>query len=232
MSKFTIQLTLAVTLLASLCVLPNSAGAGPFRRDRGYYETDYVYPATGGCDCGGYSGNMLVGSGYGAPRSYSYPGYSSYLYGSNSYYPYYTTPAYSYGYPTYNYPLSYSSYNTMNNNQSYTNQPSTSFYSPRTTAGTGISGSNIPTPMLSREVTKITFTDNSLDPMNLTISVGTTVRWINEGKEPQTITSVKGDFDSGEILPGKEYKAQFMKAGIFEYTSKNQRDLKGTIIVK
>jgi len=86
--------------------------------------------------------------------------------------------------------------------------------------------------MLSREVTKITFTDNSLDPVNLTISPGTTVRWINDGNHPQTVTSIKGDFDSGEIQPGKEYKAMFTKPGLFEYTSKNQKDLKGTIVVK
>lgn len=227
MRTLTIQLTLAATLLASLCVLPNTADAGPFRRDRGYYETDYVspayaYPANAGCDCcgnGGYSTNMLVGS---SMRTYySYPGYYSYYY-PNNYYPNYSTRAYTYGYPTYNYPLTYSA----------NNQPSTSLYSPNTTTGTGNTGDNIPSPMLSREVTKVTFTDNSLDPMNLTISTGTTVRWINDGKQPQTVTSIKGDFDSGDILPGKEYKAQFTKPGLFEYTSKYQKDLKGTIVVK
>jgi plastocyanin len=86
--------------------------------------------------------------------------------------------------------------------------------------------------MPAGEVVKIRLVDGAVEPTTLTITPGTTVRWINETRQPQTITSVSGDWDSGDILPGKELNAIFKRPGTFEYSSRFQKNLKATIIVK
>lgn len=108
-----------------------------------------------------------------------------------------------------------------------TNGPTTSFYTPPYQGGIG----SVPNAM-PRETMKVRFVDGNIEPATMTIPVGTTVRWINDGKQPQTVTSVNGDWDSGDILPGKEFAATFNQPGTFEYTSRFQKSLKATITVK
>ncbi|MFO0826469.1 MAG: cupredoxin domain-containing protein [Gemmataceae bacterium] len=59
-----------------------------------------------------------------------------------------------------------------------------------------------------------------------------TVRWTNDAKNAQTVTSAKGDWGSGQLAPGQEFTATFTQPGTFEYTAGQNKDLKGTIVVK
>lgn len=89
-------------------------------------------------------------------------------------------------------------------------------------------------PARGNEV-KVRLTDNSSDPATLTIAPGTTVRWVNEGKNARMVSSVKNDWKSDEIAPGQEFTATFTQPGTFEYfcgSSKDVKEMKGTIVVK
>jgi plastocyanin len=148
-----------------------------------------------------------MGYGYrGGPSYYSYS--TPYYYGSNM---------------AFGAPLG----NAEAGNIPTTNLPggtSSSYYTP---GGATASGAT----RMPGETTRIRFTDSQLDPPVVNLTVGMTVRWMNDSLRPQTVTSVNNDFDSGEILPGKEFVATFNRPGTFEYTSKNQKDFKGRIVV-
>lgn len=63
-------------------------------------------------------------------------------------------------------------------------------------------------------------------PLEITVPVGTTVRWVNEDATAHTVTSGESDgtvgspdgrFDSGFINPGDSYSFTFTEAGVFPY---------------
>lgn len=73
--------------------------------------------------------------------------------------------------------------------------------------------------------------DNSFDPATLNVQVGTTVRWVNNGSHPHTVTSNDGKWDSGDLAPGASYTVTFMTAGTYKYHCKHHKDMVGTIVV-
>lgn len=54
-------------------------------------------------------------------------------------------------------------------------------------------------------------------PADLTIETGTTVIWTNNGAQEHTVTADNGEFDSGEMARGDEFRFTFKKAGVFHY---------------
>jgi plastocyanin len=58
-------------------------------------------------------------------------------------------------------------------------------------------------------------------PGTITVKVGDTVTWTNDGAVPHTVTAVDGTFDSGTadkpIEAGKDFKFTFTKAGKYPY---------------
>ena len=72
--------------------------------------------------------------------------------------------------------------------------------------------------------TAVTMPDSTLKfaPQTLTVKVGDTVTWTNDGALPHTVTSRNGKFDSGDAnhpLPAGSgtFKFKFTKAGIYPY---------------
>jgi plastocyanin len=59
--------------------------------------------------------------------------------------------------------------------------------------------------------------DLDYEPRTLTIDVGTTVRWENEGALPHTVTATNAAYDSGIMAPGASYERTFDQAGTFSY---------------
>jgi plastocyanin len=59
--------------------------------------------------------------------------------------------------------------------------------------------------------------DYSFTPATLTVPVGTTVLWTNEGQDTHTATSDSGVWDSGAMAKGVKYSFTFTKAGAFAY---------------
>ena len=81
----------------------------------------------------------------------------------------------------------------------------------------------------------------SWDPEELTISVGTTVRWTNNDTVIHTVTSGESDgtrgtpdgaFDSGDLANGDEFSFTFDQAGEYPYYCRPHPWMIGTIIVE
>jgi plastocyanin len=81
------------------------------------------------------------------------------------------------------------------------------------------------------ETKTITIKDFEFGPKTLTVTVGDTVTWKNEGPSPHTATALGGAFDSGNLDPGKDFSFTFTKAGTFNFACKYHDIMAGTITV-
>ncbi|MEK6720167.1 MAG: plastocyanin/azurin family copper-binding protein [Chloroflexota bacterium] len=73
--------------------------------------------------------------------------------------------------------------------------------------------------------------DFAFDPLVLTVSAGTTVRWHNVGVAIHTVTATDGTFDSGFIDAGDEYTRTFTKPGAVDYVCALHPQMIGTVVV-
>lgn len=80
-----------------------------------------------------------------------------------------------------------------------------------------------PSPATSRtpavyHLVTIHIRDNVFSPPNLDIAPGTTVKWVNDGRNTHNVTPNSGHaYGSGNLKPGKSYVHTFEKAGSFAY---------------
>lgn len=69
-----------------------------------------------------------------------------------------------------------------------------------------------------RQTVTIHIRDNSFDPPSLDITEGTTVRWVNDGRNNHNVTPSRGRyFGSDNLKPGRSYVHTFPDAGTFAY---------------
>jgi plastocyanin len=70
-------------------------------------------------------------------------------------------------------------------------------------------------------------------PKDITVAPGTTVRWVNQGKHPHTVTANDGRWDSGDIPPGGSYAATFQQPGTYYYYCRHHTNerMQGAIVV-
>ncbi len=73
--------------------------------------------------------------------------------------------------------------------------------------------------------------DFAFQPAILTVPIGTTVTWRNDGARPHTVTADDGAFDSGRLDPGEEFSVTFDDVGEFAYHCGFHSDMQATIIV-
>lgn len=59
--------------------------------------------------------------------------------------------------------------------------------------------------------------DDAFHPTPLTISVGTTVVWTNEGQNPHTVTANDRAFDSSTLMPDQRFSVTFDEVGEVPY---------------
>lgn len=71
----------------------------------------------------------------------------------------------------------------------------------------------------------------AFNPSNLTVSIGETVKWINDDSVAHTVTS-DGNFRSGELKTGDSYEFRFATPGIYDYSCSIHPSMKGTVLVK
>lgn len=76
--------------------------------------------------------------------------------------------------------------------------------------------------------------DYKYQPAELTVKVGTTVRWVN--REKRTSHSViwlgaAGGVESERFFPGESYQRTFDKAGSYPYACGPHPEMKGIVIV-
>ncbi len=106
------------------------------------------------------------------------------------------------------------------------------YYGPAQPAPQMLPGGMVPTvPVRPMPGPMVTARDDMFEPATLNIQPGTTVRWVNDGKHPHTVTDRGGKFDSGDIAPGSSYSATFQTPGTYKYHCKHHKGMEGTIVV-
>ncbi len=68
------------------------------------------------------------------------------------------------------------------------------------------------------ETKNVTVKDFAFDPKTISINVGDTITWTNEGPAPHTVSADEvGGFDSGNLDKGATFSELFDEAGTFAY---------------
>lgn len=85
----------------------------------------------------------------------------------------------------------------------------------------------------------VTIKDNLFDPKTITVNVGDTVMWMDQGQNEHTVTADNGSFESGDLKVGEKtsFSFTFAKAGTFAYHCKYHggaggKGMSGTVVVK
>jgi LPXTG-motif cell wall-anchored protein len=76
-----------------------------------------------------------------------------------------------------------------------------------------------------------TISDFQFAPATLTIHVGDTITWINNGPAPHTATAKDGSFDTGILKKGQSGSHTFSSAGTFAYFCTVHPFMHGTVVV-
>jgi LPXTG-motif cell wall-anchored protein len=76
-----------------------------------------------------------------------------------------------------------------------------------------------------------TISDYKFSPASLTIHVGDTITWTNDGPAAHTATANDGSFDTGTLKKGQSASHTFTKAGTFAYICKIHPFMHGTVVV-
>lgn len=74
--------------------------------------------------------------------------------------------------------------------------------------------------------------DNSFAPGTRRVTIGSTVRWTNEGASPHTSTALADAWDSGNLNSGQSFEHTFEAAGSFDYECIYHDGMTGTIVVE
>ncbi len=88
-------------------------------------------------------------------------------------------------------------------------------------------------PVKGASQATVTIGDSFFDPQEVTIIVGATVLWRNNGTLAHTSTSDTALWNSGNIQPGGSYRSPiFTTAGVFNYhSSLDSSQMSGKVIV-
>src|SRR5829696_5898129 len=80
--------------------------------------------------------------------------------------------------------------------------------------------------------TGVTIRDFEFAPSSVTVNVGDTVTWTNDGPTPHSATSSSGVFDTGIMDAGQSGSHTFTEAGTFAYICTPHPNMHGTIVVQ
>jgi plastocyanin len=80
--------------------------------------------------------------------------------------------------------------------------------------------------------TGVTISDFQFAPASITIDVGDTVTWTNDGPTPHSATADDGSFDTGIFAAGQSRSETFDQAGTFAYFCTPHPNMRGTITVR
>ena len=78
----------------------------------------------------------------------------------------------------------------------------------------------------------MTVRDFAFAPGSVTVDVGDTVTWTNEGPTPHTATADDGSFDTGVFEAGESRSHTFDQAGTFQYFCQPHPQMRGTVTVR
>jgi LPXTG-motif cell wall-anchored protein len=80
--------------------------------------------------------------------------------------------------------------------------------------------------------TGVTISDFQFAPASVTVNVGDTVTWTNNGPTPHSATSSSGVFDTGIMDAGQSGSHTFAEAGTFAYICTPHPNMHGTVVVQ
>jgi LPXTG-motif cell wall-anchored protein len=84
----------------------------------------------------------------------------------------------------------------------------------------------------SAATASVSMVDFNFSPATVTIQVGDTVVWTNNGAQPHTSTSDSGIWDSGIVNAGGSFSRTFSSAGSFPYHCNVHPIMTGTVVVQ
>jgi len=76
-----------------------------------------------------------------------------------------------------------------------------------------------------------TISDYKFAPATITIHVGDTITWVNNGPAPHTATASNGSFNTGTLQKGQSASHTFAQAGTFAYICTIHPFMHGTVVV-
>ncbi len=82
------------------------------------------------------------------------------------------------------------------------------------------------------QIVEVGVYDNRFEPVSITISTGTSVRWTNYSNDKHSVTSDSGLWDSKGLNPGATTSYTFTQPGKYTYHSTLNAKLRGTVIVE
>jgi LPXTG-motif cell wall-anchored protein len=85
---------------------------------------------------------------------------------------------------------------------------------------------------IAAAATGVTISDFQFAPASVTVNVGDTVTWTNNGPTPHSATSSSGVFDTGIMDAGQSGSHTFTEAGTFAYICTPHPNMHGTIVVQ
>jgi plastocyanin len=88
------------------------------------------------------------------------------------------------------------------------------------------------TPGAAAKSASVAIKDFDFTPATVTIAVGGTVIWTNNGPSTHTVAADDGSFDSGNLSQGKTFSHTFQTAGTFSYHCGVHPFMKATVIVQ
>lgn len=68
--------------------------------------------------------------------------------------------------------------------------------------------------------------------MDVSVTPGSTVTWVNQDEEPHTVTSEAGLFASGGLDTGQKFSFKFDKPGVYKYRCSIHPQMTATVTVK
>ena len=78
-------------------------------------------------------------------------------------------------------------------------------------------GSPGPAPSAQAGTTEVRMAGSRFAPLDITVSVGTSVTWINDDSLPHTATATVRSWSSGNLAPGDRYSRTFAVDGTYPY---------------
>lgn len=74
--------------------------------------------------------------------------------------------------------------------------------------------------------------DNFFQPDTVTVALGTSVRWTNNGTTLHTVVSETGLWQSNLLSPSSWFEVRFDSLGTFDYHCSRHDGMTGTVIVQ
>jgi plastocyanin len=110
-------------------------------------------------------------------------------------------------------------------------EPTTTATTTTTTPATPPQAYSAPAAPVVAKDGGVTIADFQFAPSVVSIAVGDTVTWTNDGPSNHTASATGGEFDSGTLQPRQGFSHTFASPGTFSYVCSIHPEMRGTIEV-